>query len=81
MTLPEDQSVVTFVHSFVLGGEPYPAGSYTLLSAADRLEGLRFDAWRQTALHMLVTRKGCTEMIAVDAADLARARQDDCRLP
>jgi hypothetical protein len=73
---------VTFAHPFVVDGldEPHPAGSYTVETAEELLQGLSFPAWRRLYTTIRLPGRPGTlvlqEMATIDpeALDAAVAR-------
>ncbi len=73
---------VTFAHPFVVDGldEPHPAGSYTVETAEELLQGLSFPAWRRLSTTIRLPGRPGTlvlrEMATIDpeALDAALAR-------
>lgn len=76
-------SKVTFLQPFALPGSDalLPAGEYDLLVEEERLQGLTFDAYRQTAAYLQVADDprfpGRTELRPVSEADLQQALAPD----
>lgn len=65
---------VTFFRPFRLAGtdDTYPAGSYSIETDEDPIEGLSFAAYRRTASYITVpgASDGMTHMVRVEPADL-----------
>lgn len=83
ITARSTRSIVRFTAPFRLAGspDPLPAGAYDILTEAERLDGLSFDAWHVTATFLLLRRAGRTEMRKVDPADLDGALARDGQSP
>jgi hypothetical protein len=83
MTMRTSQKTVTFRRPFSLSGmdRVQPAGSYTVETNEELLEGVSFPAWRRTATIMLlrpqVGAAGPGEDLEVDPLELAAAQEGD----
>ncbi|HEY1710877.1 MAG TPA: hypothetical protein VGG10_21615 [Rhizomicrobium sp.] len=77
-------SQVTFARPFVLGGfeTVQPAGTYTVDTEDEQIEGISFPAWRRVSTVMqLGPHLGAIEYIAVDPKHLQEALIRDCAQP
>ena len=81
------KSTVTFKHDFELPslGERQPAGTYTLETDEEQIEGLSFLAYHRVAtlLHLPAIASGQArqQVIAVHPDDLKAALERDARAP
>ena len=73
---------MVFRHAFTLPGVPEPqaAGSYTVETEEEMIEGLSFAAWRRVST--TITRdhadgRGVIQALSVDPRDLAAAQAAD----
>lgn len=79
MNTRSSRSTVTFSNAFALSGYPgeLPAGDYEIVVEEELLEGLSFEAWRQTAAYLTVrgigVNAGRIEMRAISDNDLKEA--------
>jgi hypothetical protein len=77
------RSTVTFNHPFLLSGfdEPQPAGTYTIETYEERIEGLSFPVYRRTeTLLFLLPPPGQPTLIqvaSIDPVELEEALQRD----
>ncbi len=88
MTMRTSRKTVTFRRSFSLSGldEIQPAGTYTVETTEELLEGLSFPAWRRTATVILLRPQagavGLGQDLEIDPAELdAVAAADALVLP
>lgn len=83
MTQRTVRSTVTFRHPFSLSGfsEPQPAGTYTIETYEDLVEGLSFPVYRRTEtllfLHPPPGQPNLIQVASIDPADLEEARRRD----
>ena len=83
MTTRTTTRTVTFSHPFALKGieDVQPAGTYTIETDEELLEGLSFDAYRRTATVIrLPSPSGesrLDRMVPIDPVDLEAAEQKD----
>lgn len=77
MTRRSLSRIVVFGHPFCLGGPVLPGGRYEVVAEEAAIAGLSFEAWRRTALHLVVHGSGRTEMRPIDEEALARALAND----
>ena len=79
MSMRSTRSTVTFLGPFALPGYPLdlPAGDYEVLVEEELLQGLSFEAHRQTAIYLTVpakgSRSGRSEMRTISESDLKAA--------
>ena len=76
------RETLVFRHTFTLAGVPgaQPAGTYTLETEEEMIDGLSFAAWRRVATTLMrcdVAPGRPIEALAVDPRDLARAQAAD----
>ena len=85
MTIRSRREAVTFKHSFRIRGVDrlLPAGSYTVITDEESIEGLSFNAFRRTATMILVpgTSASVLEMVSIGSVDLADAQRIDASAP
>lgn len=83
MTTRTTSKTVTFDHSFFLAGldEELPAGTYTVETDEDLLEGLSFTAYRRSLTIVHLPRsdrhRGRARTLSVSAEDLDSALERD----
>ena len=83
MTTRTSRKIVTFTRPFSLGGidEVLPAGSYTVDTDEELIEGLSFLSYRRIStvilLPSLSRRSSFVEAIDIDPADLEAAQRKD----
>ena len=73
---------VVFKHPFLLKGwtEPHPAGTYSVETEEELIEGLSFPAYRRvsTTITRRPTRAGAlVQVISIDPRELAEAKAAD----
>jgi hypothetical protein len=77
------RDTITFRHPFILHGfdEPLPAGTYTVETFEELIEGLSFNAYRrvETLLHLNPPpgQANLRQVIVIDPVVLEEARQRD----
>jgi len=87
MTQRTVRDTIVFRRPFVLSGfdEPLPAGSYTVETFEELIEGLSFNAYRrvETLLHLNPQpgQANLRQVIVVDPVALEEARQRDADGP
>ena len=83
MTMRTSQKTVTFRRPFSLSGmdRVQPAGSYTVETNEELLEGVSFPVWRRTATVLLLRPQagaaGPGEDLEIDPLELAAAQEGD----
>lgn len=81
MTIRSRREAVTFKHSFRIRGidRLLPAGTYTVITDEESIEGLSFNAFRRVATLMLVpgASSASVEMLSIGSVDLADAQRID----
>ncbi|HSK42028.1 MAG TPA: hypothetical protein VK943_19850 [Arenibaculum sp.] len=83
MTQRTIRSTVTFSHPFSLSGftEPQPAGTYTIETHEDLVEGLSFPVYRRTEtllfLHPPPEQPNLVQIATIDPVELEQARRRD----
>jgi hypothetical protein len=83
MTMRTSQKTVTFRRPFSLSGmeRVQPAGTYTVETNEELLEGVSFPAWRRTATVMLLRPQagaaGPVEDLDIDPLELEAAQETD----
>ena len=83
MTTRSRRETVHFRHSFRIKGidRPLPAGAYEVVTDEEMIEGLSFASFRRIATMITVPaappHQQSIEMLSIDSADLADARQAD----
>lgn len=83
MTLRTSTRIVTFARPFELAGfdEPQPAGSYSVETDEELVEGLSFPAHRRIATLMRLPAlsgiSGTVHTVPIDPAELEQALQRD----
>jgi len=80
MTIRTSETTVTFRRSFVLGGfdEVLPAGTYTVETDEELLEGISFPAYRRIlTLIRLHPHPGLTQTLTIDPNELNAALMRD----
>ena len=83
MTTRTTKKTVTFIKPFVLGdsGETHPAGTYTVETDEEILEGYFYSGYRRTAtlihMHAKPGRPGITQTLDIDPEDLEAALRRD----
>jgi hypothetical protein len=83
MTMRTSQKTVTFRRPFSLSGmdRVQPAGTYTIETNEELLEGVSFPAWRRTATVMLLRPQagaaGPIEDVDIDPLELEAAQESD----
>lgn len=83
MNTRSTSSTLTFSNPFTLPGYPgeLPAGDYELLVEEEILQGLSFEAYRQTATYLTVRGRGShagrSELRAISDRDLKEALSRD----
>jgi hypothetical protein len=86
MTMRTSRKTVTFRHPFLLSGmdAAQPAGSYTVETNEELLEGLSFPAWRRTATVILLRPQagaaGPREDLDIDPSELEAAQEGDAAI-
>jgi hypothetical protein len=81
------RETVTFRHPFRIKGidRQLRAGAYEVVTDEELIEGLSFASFRRVATMIMVPgappHHGSIEMISINAADLADARQADAVAP
>lgn len=79
MTIRTTKQTVLFKHPFVIGGsdEKLPAGTYTIETDEELIEGISFPAYRRQSvlIHLLPDpdRPGLTQKLRVDNEELDSA--------
>jgi hypothetical protein len=79
------QTSVTFLHPFTLGGDDaeYPAGTYTLQTTQEPIEGLSVIAYRRvsTTIEVVSRRDGhaSRQLVTIEPSELAAARHRDAQ--
>lgn len=85
MAIRSRREAVTFKHSFRIRGVDrlLPAGTYTIITDEESIEGLSFNAFRRTATMILVpgTSASVLEMVSIGSVDLADAQRIDASAP
>jgi hypothetical protein len=86
MTIRSRREAVTFKHPFRISGVDrlLPAGTYTVITDEQSIEGLSFDAFRRIATTILlpgVTSACVLEMVSIGSVDLADAQRIDASTP
>lgn len=82
MTMRTSRRTVTFRRPFSLSGlsELQPAGTYTVETSEEMLEGLSFPAWRRTGTIILLrpqTGGGLGQDLEIDPAELKTVEDSD----
>jgi hypothetical protein len=83
MTIRTSKKTVTFRRPFVLGGldEVLPAGTYSVETDEELLEGISFPAYRRIStlihLHPKPGHPGLTQMLTIDPNELDAALKRD----
>ena len=83
MTMRSRRETITFRHPFRIKGidRQLRAGAYEVVTDEELIEGLSFASFRRIATMIMVPgappHHASTEMISIDAADLADAQQAD----
>lgn len=82
MTIRSRREAVTFKHPFRIRGVErlLPAGTYTVITDEQSIEGLSFDAFRRIATTILLpgaTSASVLEMVSIGSIDLANAQHID----
>jgi hypothetical protein len=86
MTMRTSRKTVTFHRPFLLSGmdAAQPAGSYTVETNEELLEGLSFPAWRRTATVILLRPQagaaGSGEDLDIDPLELEAAQESDAAI-
>lgn len=86
MTIRSRREAVTFKHPFRISGVDrlLPAGTYTVITDEQSIEGLSFDAFRRIATTILLpgaTSAAVLEMVSIGSVDLADAQRIDASAP
>ena len=87
MTQRTVRDTIVFRRPFVLSGfdEPLPAGSYTVETFEELIEGLSFNAYRrvETLLHLTPPpgQANLLQVVVIDPIDLEEARHRDENRP
>ncbi len=83
MTMRTSEKIVTFKRSFVLVGldQAQPAGSYSVETDEELLEGISFPAYKRTATRIRLRknpgRPGVVETVKIDPEELNAALMRD----
>jgi hypothetical protein len=82
MTMRTSRKTVTFRRPFSLSGidEVQPAGTYTVETNEELIEGLSFPAWRRTGTILLLRRPGAAGVeqdIDIDPQELEAVQDSD----
>ena len=82
MTMRTSRKAVTFRRPFSLSGidEVQPAGTYTVETNEEQIEGLSFPAWRRTATVLLLRQRnaaGIGQDVEIDPQELEAVQDSD----
>jgi hypothetical protein len=83
MTQRTVQSTITFSQPFKLSGfdEPLPAGTYTIETHEELIEGVSFPAYRRVETLLFLRpplgQANLTQVVVIDPVELEEARQRD----
>jgi hypothetical protein len=82
MSTRTNRKTVQFSNPFSLDGvgRTLPAGGYEVVTDEELIEGLSFPVYRRVATMMLAPAQSCqgtVEMLTIDPADLATAKDRD----
>ena len=82
MTMRTSRNAVTFRRPFSLSGvaEVQPAGTYTVETNEELIEGLSFPAWRRTATTLLLRQPGTIGVgqdVEIDPQELEAVQDSD----
>jgi hypothetical protein len=82
MTIRSRREAVTFKHPFSIRGVDrlLPAGTYTVITDEESIEGLSFDSFRRIATTILLpgaNSASVLEMVSIGSVDLADAQRID----
>jgi len=74
---------VTFCQPFLLRGLGVPerAGTYTVDTEEEQVDGLSVQAWKRVATTMQIARDGATEYMTIDPIELEEALRRDKAKP
>ena len=86
MSMRTSKKRVTFRRPFSLSGmdEEQPAGTYTVETNEQLIEGLSFPAWQRTATVILLrsqTAAGLSQELEIDPLELEAAQERDASIP
>jgi hypothetical protein len=79
------RSTITFSHPFSLSGfdEPQPAGTYTIETDEELIEGLSFSAYRRIETRLYLRpppgQPNLVQVATIDPSELEEARQRDIK--
>lgn len=80
------RKTVTFAHSFSLAGVdgPLPAGTYTVETDEELVDGVSFPVYRRTATVILLPSPAggpvLSQVATIDPEDLERAEREDAAM-
>jgi hypothetical protein len=81
MTMRTSRKAVTFRRPFSLSGidEVQPAGTYTVETNEEQIEGLSFPSWRRTATVLLLRQPsgGISQDVEIDPLELEAVQDSD----
>jgi len=76
------RDTITFSRPFLLSGfdKPLPAGTYTVETHEERIEGLSFPAYRRIETLLFLTptpKQSMTQVVVIDPVELEEAQRRD----